>query len=117
MRNLSEFRKRNGNIIDRNELNVFIFGGFDIDDQDRLGNSYLHLLVMSGDSEGVKLFCDTGVNVELKNKAGKQAIDISLDKFKEFPSENNKKIIDIISGHMIKYQKDKSSFKGRCVSG
>lgn len=96
-----DLRNKDGRLITRDELNVFIYGGLDINEQNLQGNTYSHLLVIAGDFEGVRLFCDAGSNLELNNKSGKKPIDIALEKFKEFPSENNKNIIDIISRRLI----------------
>lgn len=107
MKYLSEFRKRNGQILSQDEFNVFILGGLDVDERDKQGNTYIHLFIMSGDLEAVKLLCDSGANLELKNKIGKKPIESAFEKFKEFPSDRIKKIVDVISSRLIENRCDK----------
>jgi ankyrin repeat protein len=101
MKCLSDFREKNGRIITRDSLNVCIFGGFDINEQDLQGNTYLHLSVSAGDFDAVKLFCDSGAKLDIRNKNGKKPIDLAAEKVNDFPSENSVKILDAISASVL----------------
>ena len=61
------------------ELKDLIDSGLNINEQDEEGNTYLHYCIKSGNSEMVKILCQSGANIELKNIYGKSPVDISWE--------------------------------------
>lgn len=101
MKDLSCFRKNDGKLISHDGLNVFIFGGLDIDEQDDNGNTYIHLFIEKRDLDAAELFLCSGARIDIKNNEGKSCSDIIINRFKNFPSDFNKELFEISLGKLF----------------
>ena len=57
--------------------------GAEVDMQDALGNSALHIAAACGFKSAIAVLLEMGGNATLTNKAGKKPVDVALDNVKD----------------------------------
>ena len=61
------------------DLKDLIEAGLNVNEQDCEGNTYLHHYIKKGDSVMVRLLCEAGADVGLKNMYGKAPADVAWE--------------------------------------
>lgn len=74
-------------------LRKLIYDGFDINEQDEDGNTYLHNFCYDNNFFPIKLLCEAGASLDIKNSKGVTPIQI-VEKRKEY--ENPRRIFELL---------------------
>jgi len=66
-------------LISLKDLKDLIESGLNLNEQDCEGNTYLHHYIKKGNSEMVKVLCQAGADISLKNIYGKAPVDMAWE--------------------------------------